>query len=554
MNRIRQEVVVRQDATKNARKYAYLLGILLLILSAQVIRLGLMTYRQCIETDGVTYVSIAHQLIHNGTLTNRFYPPLYPALMGLVSLAIEDYELAGRIVSVSLGSLLIVPVFMLCSRVYSRKVAFLTSVLIIFYPTLADYSVQVSTESSFAFFLQFFFLVTILAFKTHRWIFFFIAGILLGLSYLIRPESLGYLPYTVVAYSLVFRFFERTVSKARVAANTGFFVGAAVLVMLPYMIFVGGMSGKTQYQLAVYGESTLRSDFSRAVDEAHERYSKAEAPSLPAEFSKHPNLPQKVSLRLRLRTILFGEPRKLYFFSKNTISYTIKMSKRWIMNLHLVQKYVVPGLFPPLILVLVTLGLIRMKGRWEEKYLSLLWLPYLAVFFFLVDIRFFLPLVPVALVFAARGIEVVQDAFSNRFGFAKSPIFQSLLPIIVVAGLLPYTLRPLYHPDESITHREAGEWLREHVQTPMRIMDRKPWVAFYARAEHVRLPVGEWDEIARYARTQGVTHLIIDNKMIAQVRQELLFLVRGDNLPNELRLVKQFQSPGTAKVLVYEFR
>lgn len=39
-------------------------------------------------------------------------------------------------------------------------------------------------------------------------------------------------------------------------------------------------------------------------------------------------LPQKVSLRLRLRTILFGDPRKLYFFSKNTISDTIKIESQ----------------------------------------------------------------------------------------------------------------------------------------------------------------------------------------------------------------------------------
>lgn len=183
--------------------------ILLLFTLALILRLVLLRYRHCIETDGVAYVAIARGLIQHGTLEDTLFPPFYPALLGLTSLLVGDYELSGRIISAIAGSLLVIPVFLLGERLYSRRIGYLAATLVVFYPALVEFSTYVLTESSYTFLFTCVVLATLVAFKRQRWPFFAISGVLLGLGYLIRPEALGYLPYLLLVYIGAYLFVRK---------------------------------------------------------------------------------------------------------------------------------------------------------------------------------------------------------------------------------------------------------------------------------------------------------------------------------------------------------
>ena len=66
------------------------------------------------------------------------------------------------------------------------------------------------------------------------------------------------------------------------------------------------------------------------------------------------------------------------------------------------------------------------------------------------------------------------------------------------------------------------------------------------------LPLGKWPEVLQYARSQDVTHLVVDDRAIPEVRPELISLLAPDSAPAELRLAGEFSAPGAARVLVYE--
>lgn len=68
------------------------------------------------------------------------------------------------------------------------------------------------------------------------------------------------------------------------------------------------------------------------------------------------------------------------------------------------------------------------------------------------------------------------------------------------------------------------------------------------------LPIGKWPEVFQYARSQDVTHLVVSDRAIPEMRPELLFLLLPDSAPADLRLAGAFSAPGAARVLVYEFR
>jgi 4-amino-4-deoxy-L-arabinose transferase-like glycosyltransferase len=502
-------------------------ALITVFLLALGVRLGLMTYRECIETDGVAYVQMARDLAENLAITDHLFPPLYPALVSLLALLgsvtglLSDYEIAGRLVSALFGALLVAPAYWLGEKVYGRKVALYTAVLIAFYPALVDSSTRVLTESTFTFIVTVFFVVSLAAFDTHRLTFFLGAGALLGAGYLMRPEALGYVAYGALAYVLLYFVRRRggdRLEKTILIANLASFVGAAAVVTVPYMILVGGISGKTEVTLTI-AQAVGQSQFTRAIDEAQEHEGTA-SPSLLSALAAEP----------------------------------IKTTKRWFMNAHLAQKYVLPGLFPPLILGLIAIGLMRLEGRWREMFLLFCWVPYLAVLFFYVDARFFQPLVPAALIFAARGVEGAEGALSRSVPQSSRKALGPVLLVVVVASLLPYTLRPLYRPDENVTYREAGVWLRELSKPGLRIMDRKPWVAYYAGAEHVRTPIGEWEAVLEYGKAHRVTHLIVDDKVVPDTRPELAFLLSGRNLPAGIRLANEFRYPHAVRVLVYEFQ
>jgi len=84
-------------------KYFIWTSVSFILLIAFLVRLFLVGYRQCIETDGVAYVKIAKELFEDRTLTHKFYPPGYPFFIGLSYFFTHNYELAGRIISVFLG-------------------------------------------------------------------------------------------------------------------------------------------------------------------------------------------------------------------------------------------------------------------------------------------------------------------------------------------------------------------------------------------------------------------------------------------------------------------
>jgi 4-amino-4-deoxy-L-arabinose transferase-like glycosyltransferase len=178
--------------------------ILILLLGFGVRSLDIINAR-AIEMDGVWYAQIAERFA-NGAFSEALrsiFPPFYPLVIALFHLVIPDLEMAGRLVSLACGLLLICGSYLALRRFLGAKKALWGAFFIAIHPYLARYSAQVLSDSL----ATLLFAATIFCFyvgytEKSGWRI-ALSGFLLTLTYLTRPEYIVY--YVPLAAFLLYR-------------------------------------------------------------------------------------------------------------------------------------------------------------------------------------------------------------------------------------------------------------------------------------------------------------------------------------------------------------
>ena len=133
--------------------------LLLLILAALVIRIAASMARPLIMLDETAYASIAENLakglgpVEITGQTSTYFSPLYPIIMASLGLILRDYVVAGYAVSVLIGSLMLIPVYLLGREMVSVRVGLLAAALLAFLPLAVDLGSTLYSESVYVFFL-----------------------------------------------------------------------------------------------------------------------------------------------------------------------------------------------------------------------------------------------------------------------------------------------------------------------------------------------------------------------------------------------------------------
>lgn len=146
-----------------------------------------------IELDGIGYATMAEQFAKGqfGRALGSVFPPVYPLFTALLHLAIPDVELAGRLVSLVFGILLIYASFLFARKLlHDDGKALWVAFLLALQPYLIRYSGQVLSESCATLLFSvtvFFFYV---GWRAERRGFIAASGLCLTLTYLTRPEYL----------------------------------------------------------------------------------------------------------------------------------------------------------------------------------------------------------------------------------------------------------------------------------------------------------------------------------------------------------------------------
>jgi hypothetical protein len=491
-----------------------------------LLRLLCLRLDHVLTPDGTFYV-VAARYLTAGNLRFGFSPfssPLYPVLISAVALLCRDFELAGRLVSVVAGALLLLPVYFLIRRAYGRRIATCAAVLTAVHPLLIYYSTEVLTESTYTLFFVCGVYAGWQALSTKSKHLFALAGLLFGVCYLLKPEAIFYV-VLLLALALVRGLKNKAVSPKSLLTNCVCLLASFLILAWPYVLYI-------RVEIGIW---TISGKLSRHMWQGSRVGDRA--------------LSAGVELLPGLSVMLTQTAKAL-------------RSEYELLNL----------IFPPTFVALAALGLFgrRWTGRRAryELYLLLFIMASLAGYAItLSNIRFFVPLLPLAMGWVAKGALESEKWFQQtlrgeRQGRGERKIkgwrlsrgsFVSLVVVTLVLSTVPlfiYLIRGDKWSDYA-GQRQAAFWIKEQArgERPPLIMSTVPIAAFYAGGVPLEMPDEDYAAFLERARGQRVDYILINERDIR--RTQLWPLLDEDSEHPGLRLVYRQTNVPNHKMLIY---
>ncbi|MBW2123446.1 MAG: glycosyltransferase family 39 protein [Deltaproteobacteria bacterium] len=107
-------------------------SLLILICLAAGVRIYLFAFTYVISRDGVVYLALAGYFREGnlGKGLSHDFHPLYSLVIAALSYLIPGSALAGQVVSLVSGSLLVVPIYLLGKDLFGQRAGFLTGIIL----------------------------------------------------------------------------------------------------------------------------------------------------------------------------------------------------------------------------------------------------------------------------------------------------------------------------------------------------------------------------------------------------------------------------------------
>lgn len=472
------------------------------LVAGAVLRQWIMTHTSGLTMDSPLYVEMAGQLGHALQPLGPAHHG-YPALVSVASLVIPGREMPGRLVSFTAGLLLIVVTFLLARRALPAWGAAVAAALVAGHPLLALSSCTVMTESSF----QTLTYSALLVLEMGRTA---LAGALLGLSYCIRPEAM------VIAFAAL-----PALAPAR---RRWVWILTFVLAALPEVALLSIERGT----LTVTPKTNLVAAAGAASDDSE--WQTATTESLAAERARPP-------LERIGRTLAAAARR----YPDRLSGQLLRMDQTW----------------PAPLAALSVIGAIVRPGLLLAPFAILLVLPMLGV---TPHLRYPQTMVPALAVYAAIGAARSAAWAATRSRGMRASVIVALA--LALCGGLVWCWRgpagdSVRRPEDAAipSLRRAGQWLAMHGRPGALVMDRKPYLPFFAGMRQALMPNDDYDTIVRYAIRTGVDYLAIEELVMWKMRPQFIPLMTDSAFrarEDRLRLIYGVtDAPGTG-IAIFE--
>jgi hypothetical protein len=142
----------------------------------------------------------------------------------------------------------------------------------------------------------------------------------------------------------------------------------------------------------------------------------------------------------------------------------------------------------------------------------------------------------------------------RRFWRGVLTALPTVVLVLCLALLQPrvvrqYTSTGSFRPE----HKTVGLWLKDNIPPNSVVMSRYPAIAFYADSRWEPTPNASYPQVLQYARANGVNYFVLDELEARDLRPQFLPLLRGENLPAELKLIHVDDSP-RGKLVIFRLR
>ncbi|OGW47590.1 MAG: hypothetical protein A2Y66_03350 [Nitrospirae bacterium RBG_13_41_22] len=449
-----------------------------------------------ITNDGVLYIQMA-KLFSEGKFEGipGTYFNLYPLLIFLVHKITGDWEFSGQLISITLSTLTVVPIFLFGRSLYNEKVAWFSALFYIILPDFLKYSIEVLREPVSWFFITFTLWLVWIGTKQNRSILLGIASLSVGLGAMTRVE--GFIVWGALALFIAFQKSPGASLKNKVLQVT-LFILLCPLLLSAILFFMKGHSGQT-----AFGEMTSFS-INALIDNTR--------------AFLHPGDPIARTAPIIYKSLPPIAKDALELANRHRVALAIS---------EVIYKFIKSA---NLLIVLILLGLWKRKKEGFESSDWYLIYTMMALFgmsvFYTSQIYYFstrhgLTLVLPSIFFAGHGLNLLAEPFSrgiNRITpswimmkkYALHILTLFLITIFLSQGLAP-------RRTDKISFKEMGLWLKENGYQGSVIMGSKEFLrlVFYADGKFLEMP-DSWEKVMGSIHQNGVRLVAVDSCSIEE--------------------------------------
>ncbi|MBA7630966.1 hypothetical protein ES703_38493 [subsurface metagenome] len=476
-------------------------------------------------------------------------PPFYSILIGILWLPVQNLEFSGQIVSVISGSLLVIPIFYLAKKMYTRQAGILCAIFVVVCPPLIFGSTEVRVASLYTLLLWAAVAIGWKALRSHSLFWSALTGLMLALCYLTRAEAIMLLPIFLLLYLLLFKLkvgVSSSIAKS-IASKSVLLIAAFALVSSPFWVFLYGQTGR--WTLSTRGPYTFIGYYGGNWEKDN------------FELAANPEAAQSEWLDQGglLNFVMSNRHKILARWGHNVVSIWSGQDKQ--VQLLGIPRWALRG---GLIFLLLFVSFAFIRFIWNRHiaakhiYLLIIASSSLIYFFFAIDWRYFYPYIPFFLIGLAQIAVMIRNwakknsAYGNRTLakiVAYFPIGALLLGMSGYSGVL-IGKKIDYAPYE---YKIMGQWMKENINDIENkiVMSRKMGVPFYAGAKHEPLYYGEYPELIIYAGSRRVDYLVIDQWTIPRTRPQFSFLLEDNTKHPDLQLVHTIKYE-SRKIVLYK--
>jgi 4-amino-4-deoxy-L-arabinose transferase-like glycosyltransferase len=447
---------------------------------------------QVIENEGAEYARIASNLLHGagyvGILGGRqiLFPPLYPFLIAGVSFVVRNVELAGRLISILFGSLLVIPVFFIAKRLFSIRAAYLCGFLIALHPLLISLSASVYVESTYLTLLFAGLCCGMNALDRQQLRPAFLSGLFLGLAYLTRPEALAYVLLIATFFFVAVRLRASAISLSLNQAAVMLLTSAIFIV--PYATYLSIRSGVFRIEGKTELNGIINTRMSRGMT-----YLEA---ACGLGLHSEPEGPFLIADQFSIRA-----PRTARGLHAAVYTYFLGLPQR--MRYIIIAVAADRSFGSPLLCLLVLIGIFRPNWRLRAWMNELLLLNAACLtLFILVSLRFvwnryLWPFLPFLLLWAGAGTlylgQWTATYLSKWFARRTTTL---VISVTLTTALLLIAFRGVLRDPEFMQARnlyvkDAGKWLNQYRVGSKNIMAIGSTLPFYANGTEFYLPYAD---------------------------------------------------------------
>jgi len=524
-------------------------SLLFFILTAAV-SFGILPFNYFINPDGAEYIRLGQNLFSGAGLSVNAaqsyvsHPPLYSFFIGLLALLTGKGEFAGHFLSTAFFALAGVPFFLAAASAYGLPAARWFGLLYLSHGFLLSYANYVIAEPLLILWIGFMlWIVQNAAVQSVSRRQILLAAVSLGacggLAYLTHP--LGALFYAVAVLSFFLTAPGRMLEK--LAATCGSML-VFLLFAVPYLYFVQSVTDQIQLSgVALRGLLRRYLDMSKSLP-----YSELKKIYEGLSYDKTEFRLDEIARHFTLWDYLIKDKFAALRYALPTLSVRIAG----------LSSYLYAGLG----FVLIGAGLFNMTWNARRKRIEavrfLFLLPFTGFAFMVFEQRYYLPFIPLLLLWAALGLERVREwlAASLNWNPVRSAAATGLLCLLMILPSSAYVGRSIRLSRNPIEHQELGRWMRENISGIQKetVAAQVPYAAFYSGAGILRLPYVElFDDLRTYLRHHRARYFVVGDDLDTPTLHSYRFLFTRPDDPAIPSGIKQVHAVrGLKNIYLYE--